>query len=116
MQRAQNTHMTISIDGSKIRVAGEVDIAGRADLAEAVLQPSADDPIIFDLVGVTFIDSAGLAALLDATRRPAGAILIAVSDPVRRLIALSGTADLFDDGSENGCSGAKPLAVERPST
>lgn len=52
------------------RLDGDLD-AANADELRAVLKraPSPDRAIVVDLSGVTFIDSAGLAALIAGTRR-----------------------------------------------
>ena len=58
-------------------------------IRDAVNAISPDEPVVFELDTVTFIDSAGLSSLLGATQRPAGARLATCSEFVRC------TADLF---------------------
>jgi anti-sigma B factor antagonist len=56
-----------------IRVAGELDLGGRPDLESALqaAERSRADRIIVDLEALTFIDSVGLATLLETSRRSA---------------------------------------------
>jgi anti-anti-sigma factor len=53
-----------------LRVGGELDLAGAPRLGEAVqaVQESADAALVIDLSGVTFMDSTGVRALVDAGR------------------------------------------------
>ena len=90
-------HLTVGIDGQVVRVAGEVDIAARASIEDAVNRADADHPVMFDLSAVTFLDSAGLACLIAATRRPAGARLASTSAVVERILEFTDTEDLFVD-------------------
>ena len=55
-----------------VTVAGEIDIATVARLRERLFELAASgQPLIADLDQVSFIDSAGLAALVSAARRAA---------------------------------------------
>jgi anti-anti-sigma factor len=56
-----------------IRIVGELDLGGRPDLESALQEAerSQADRIIVDLEALTFIDSVGLATLLETSRRSA---------------------------------------------
>ena len=60
---------------------------------------AADSHLVLDLSGTTFISSAGLSVMLNARRRlddAGGSLLVgAASATVRRLIELSGLADML---------------------
>ena len=87
-------------DGLLIRAVGEVDLstadALRRELEAARVEA---DTVLLDLSDVTFIDSTGLHLLLEASHRSAvtdwSFFLVRPSEPVRRLIELSGSADLL---------------------
>ena len=51
--------------------------------------------LIFDLAGVRFMDSSGLGVLIAATHSNASVEVRTPSRPVRRLIQLSGLADML---------------------
>jgi anti-sigma B factor antagonist len=78
-----------------VTVKGEVDIATVAKLRERLFEFAASgQPLIVDLDGVSFIDSAGLAALVGAAKRAAahGGRLQVVSArrQTRQLLRLTG--------------------------
>ena len=87
-------------EGLLIRAVGEVDLstagALRRELEAARVEA---DTVLLDLSDVTFIDSTGLHLLLEASHRSAvtdwSFFLVRPSEPVRRLIELSGSADLL---------------------
>ena len=87
-------------DGLLIRAVGEVDLstadALRRELEAARVEA---DTVLLDLSDVTFIDSTGLHLLLEASHSSAvtdwSFFVVRPSEQVRRLIELSGTADLF---------------------
>ena len=87
-------------DGRLIRAAGEVDLSTAAALRRELDAASMEaDTVLLDLSDVTFIDSTGLHLLLDASHRSAGTdwsfFIVRPSEAVRRLIELSGTAELL---------------------
>ena len=65
-------HVSRSNGSSVVAVAGEIDIATAQDLA-SVLNDFAQESVIVDLSAVTFIDSSGLAILVEARRRMSSA-------------------------------------------
>ncbi len=97
----------VTVDGHStiIWLSGEQDLAVvealRAALRTVALSPPADhEHVVVDLRGVTFIDSATVQALIDATLRQPGAaptiILRAPSGRVRRMFDMCGRGDLLD--------------------
>ncbi len=86
-------------------VRGDLDLPCAAhflSVAFVAFQPGA--PIIVDLREVPFVDSAGIAALLELRRRAGGsaaaATLIGVQDNVLSLLGIAGLVDLFTVRSE----------------
>jgi anti-anti-sigma factor len=80
-------------------VAGDVDIATANDMSAAVIAALDDHPgvgVILDFSNVGFMDSSGLRAVLDISRRlDAGAgaaslVLLSPNRPVRKLLSLAG--------------------------
>jgi anti-sigma B factor antagonist len=87
-------------DGRLIRAAGEVDLSTAAALRRELEAASVEaGTVLLDLSDVTFIDSTGLHLLLEASQRSAvtdwSFFVVRPSEAVRRLIELSGTAELF---------------------
>jgi anti-sigma B factor antagonist len=82
--------ITTTEDG--FRLEGELDMAtagGLTDLLRTTAE--SDDPIVLDFSGVTFMDSSGLRALLQAARSDDCGPVV-VKDPsaqVRRLLEIS---------------------------
>jgi anti-anti-sigma factor len=83
---------------STVAVAGEIDIASVTDLRNRLLAQSGTT-VVADLGGVTFMDSSGLAGLLDARAALAdeGRDLELVNRPsvVVRLLQVAGLTDHF---------------------
>jgi anti-anti-sigma factor len=80
-----------------VRVVGEIDIstvrAVRSAMGTAI--EGSPDRLVFDLSRVEFMDSSGIAVLLQA-RKAAGAVHIRnPSTVVRRLLELTGLADIL---------------------
>lgn len=84
---------------SRVTVRGELDAATAGDLAQH-LRGTSSAVVELDLEGVSFIDSSGLAALIEAHQRLAAAqrrLVIAADSPVvRRVLDLSGITDYLD--------------------
>lgn len=89
--------LSLDVDGALVLV-GEIDSYTAPDLSGRL----ADDPPIdvLDMAGVTFIDSSGLRALVEAHRarvdRDARLVLRAPSAAVQRLLEISGLAGHLD--------------------
>ena len=83
-------------DGTVVAVSGEVDVCTEAPLQQALLRIMREHGarLLLDVSGVSFMDCAGLRALLTTRRRAelrGGFMrLIAVSRAVRRIIELTG--------------------------
>ncbi|HTJ71762.1 MAG TPA: STAS domain-containing protein [Actinospica sp.] len=96
-------------------VSGEVDLAGSARLSAALgaaLAPGA--PLVVDLSGVDFLDSAGLRALALAERTAAdlgGRLLIVPSPAAMRVFEITGLAAAFELCRD--LDGAVGAAVDR---
>jgi anti-sigma B factor antagonist len=79
----------------------EIDLAGAPAFREALAQAVEGDDrdVLVDMSGVTFIDSTGLSALLNALRRLTRSrrqmLVVAPEGPVRRVITLTGLESTF---------------------
>jgi anti-sigma B factor antagonist len=81
-------------DTTIVAVTGEVDIATAPSLRAALAGVPADAPLVIDLSAVTFMDSTGLAILLEAVRaRGERVAIVCPEGPARLLFAVSGTED-----------------------
>jgi anti-sigma B factor antagonist len=78
-----------------VRVTGEVDMSNAGDIREVVDQVTATgvDRLIFDLGGLEFIDSSGLAVLLAAAQRVPSVQLRNPSPIVRRVVEVTGLSE-----------------------
>jgi anti-sigma B factor antagonist len=90
----------------RIDVAGELDMATAPRLAEVVDEACAQGTrsILLDLSGVTFLDSCGLRAIFEASRRielTGGHIICAgVSGAAHRVLELTGVLESLRWGPE----------------
>jgi anti-sigma B factor antagonist len=86
-----------------IVLEGELDLAAAPELRKRIDESSAA-AVVLDLAGTTFIDSAVLKELLRAraqlAERGARLILAGVPMPVRRLMDLTRTWELFEDATD----------------
>jgi len=83
-----------------VRLRGELDAADAADAEAALARVTAGNPrVVADLAGLEFIDCCGLGVLIrvQAQARQAGGdmLLAAPGQQVRRILALTGMADVF---------------------
>ena len=80
-----------------VTVIGEVDLANRERFEAVVERALQARPakLIFDLAGVRFMDSSGLGVLIAAAHRGTSVEVRAPSPAVRRLIEISGLAELL---------------------
>jgi anti-anti-sigma factor len=78
-----------------VTVAGELDIATAPDLRRQLARDLADDAVlvVVDLSALTFIDSCGLHALLDACENLNGRLRLIPSEPCMRLFDIAGVTD-----------------------
>jgi anti-anti-sigma factor len=78
-------------------ISGDVDIATAASMAEAVIAALDAAPacgVVLDFTNVGFMDSSGLRAVLDISRRvdagTSSLVLMNPNRPVRKLLSLAG--------------------------
>jgi anti-sigma B factor antagonist len=73
-------------------VSGDLDMSNADTLKEKVASLTADRPeqLIIDFSGLRFIDSAGIAVLVDAASKVGRVHLRRPSPPVRRVIEITG--------------------------
>jgi anti-sigma B factor antagonist len=91
-----------SPDGSLIRVVGEVDLYSSPELRKAILKavPSAEGGLAIDLAGVTYIDSSGVATLVEGLRSArehgTGFALVSPSPAVMQVLELARLDSVFE--------------------
>jgi anti-sigma B factor antagonist len=89
---------------SVIVLRGELDLAAAPVLRARVDEAASGSVLVIDLAETTFIDSAVLKELLRARAELAAhdvrLVLAAVPPPVRRLLDLTRTSELFDDAPD----------------
>ena len=75
------------------RLEGELDLATSQDLLTAIRgRPADDEPLTLDFSDITFMDSSGLRALLEAAKDRGDDQLLVIVDPspqVRRVLEIS---------------------------
>jgi anti-anti-sigma factor len=78
-------------------LSGELDSANAATLQErlASVPPRPARPLIFDLTGLRFMDSAGIAVLIGASANTGGVSLRNPSPIVRRVLEVTGLSSVF---------------------
>jgi anti-sigma B factor antagonist len=95
--RGDSHAVTVAIDNGTcvITVVGDVDISTVAQLTEAIDRALAGAPreVVFDLSGVRFMDSSGLAAMVTVPAAGAPVSVRSASHIARRVIEVSGLAD-----------------------
>jgi anti-anti-sigma factor len=87
-------------DSRVVRATGEIDLTTITVLRRELYAAREEAvTVLLDMSGVTFIDSSGLHLLLEASHSSAesdwGFFVVRPSDVVKRLIEISGTADLL---------------------
>jgi len=108
--------VTIAIEGAAhgglaaVAVRGELDIRSAPDL-RAWLTKALDDgahQLVIDLAQVAFMDSSGLGVLVGAHKRLArlgGRLsVVGVSEPVGRLLSVTGLSRVFDVRDATGAA------------
>jgi anti-sigma B factor antagonist len=75
------------------RLEGELDLATSQHLLAAIRErPAGDEPLTLDFAGITFMDSSGLRALLEAAKDRGEDHLLVILDPspqVQRVLDIS---------------------------
>jgi anti-sigma B factor antagonist len=94
---------TTEIDGKcLITVNGEIDLYSSPELRAAVTQavPKAQDAVGIDLSGVAYMDSSGVATLVEGLRAASQSdrsfVLVAPSSPVMKVLQLSRLDSVFE--------------------
>ena len=96
-----SAEVTFDADGTAtVRVAGEIDIATADTVRQAVAVALEQRPahLVFDLSAVDFIDSSGLAVLLEAAKQSDSVRIDQASNIVRRVIVATGLSGMFGIG------------------
>ncbi len=80
-----------------IALSGELDISSVESLRRAVEQATAGNPecLTFDMAGLRFMDSAGIAVLLNAAKQVPSVRLRNPTMAVRRVVELTGLSDIL---------------------
>lgn len=92
----------------RIRVSGEVDMASAPELLDTLLAAEAPrgGSLILDLAGVTFMDSAGINALVEAHRQQEanGVALTVVEVPplIAKMLRITGVDPYLDVSPAEG--------------
>jgi anti-sigma B factor antagonist len=85
-------------------MSGEFDLVAAPALRARIDAASGAHGLVLDLSGVTFVDSSALKELLRARQelpaRGMRLVLAGVPRPVRRLLDLTGTSELFEDAPD----------------
>jgi len=80
-----------------IHLSGELDISSADDFRAVVESIVAESPrrLVFDLSGLTFIDSSGIAVMVYAANNVADIELRHASDIVRRVVEATGLSEIL---------------------
>ena len=81
-----------------VAITGEMDVEDDADVVNdlrAALEATPPPTLVLDLTGVTFIDSSGLAALINI-RNQGWHVVLVPSVIVRRVVETSGLDEIFE--------------------
>jgi anti-anti-sigma factor len=92
--------VTVEGDIRVVRLAGELDISG-ADAVRAALEravPAGVGLVVFDLSDLQFMDSSGIALMLEVAGRTGAVELRRPSPIVRRIVEATGLVDVLGMG------------------
>lgn len=99
---AVKIELEVSSEQTVIRVAGDVDLYTSPDLRKAVLKaiPKAAGRVAIDLSGVNYIDSSGVATLVEglrsARKRDKTFVLVTPSPAVTQVLELAKLDSVFE--------------------
>jgi anti-anti-sigma factor len=95
-----------------VRVTGEVDMSNAASVQEVVdeMVSPRTEQLIFDLSGLEFIDSSGLAVLLAAAQKVPAVRLRDPSPIVKRVVEVTGLSETLPTEAVQGPTGPRPEA------
>ena len=107
-------HIRHLAEGSVVQVSGDVDMSSSPQLREAILELSQDRTrlkIVVNLEGVHYIDSSGVASLVEglqtARRHKTKLLLACLNEGPRDVLHLTRLLDVFDvHASESEALGA----------
>ena len=91
-----------SSDGSLLRVSGEIDLYSSPEVRKAILKtiPKTEGCLAIDLAGVTYIDSSGVATLVEGLRsareHDVGFALVSPSSAVTQVLELARLDSVFE--------------------
>jgi anti-sigma B factor antagonist len=85
------------IGAQVVILSGELDSSNAASLQERVasIPPQPAQPLIFDLTGLRFMDSAGIAVLIGAATKASSVSLRNPSPIIRRVLEATGLSSVF---------------------
>jgi anti-anti-sigma factor len=96
--------LTVEKERAVLRVGGEVDVASVEQFRNALLDAQQSRQVVVDLSGVTFMDSAGVNAVVGAYHRiplDGELRLIGMQSNVRRVFEITGLLQLFQGDLED---------------
>jgi anti-anti-sigma factor len=90
-----------------VHAEGEIDLDTCGRFRDAIVAAGLEAPVLLDLSAVTFLDSSGIRALLEARRAvsPAPVVLVAPSPPVMRVLTLTRLCETFEVVGRDGLDG-----------
>jgi anti-anti-sigma factor len=91
-----DTHLDQS-GAQVVALSGELDSSSAASLQERIgtIAPQSAQRLIFDLAGLRFMDSAGIAVLLGTAEKVSSVSLRKPSPIIRRVLEITGLFDVF---------------------
>jgi len=98
MLREPTWDIVVDDDGQTlaVRPSGELDMSTSPELVTAFGKAKGQAQLVCDLSAITFIDSSGIRALIElGQREPERFALSGASEPVERLLELTGVAGWF---------------------
>ena len=89
--------LSVSLERGVVQVSGELDVATADELKAALIDALAENPrVLVDLEGLTFIDAAGMHAILEVARtmNGRGPLTLIHAGRLRRLLEIVGLTDV----------------------